>query len=126
VVLRTNDGGRSESKILSSQKLLEESREIVARAREALAVMPQSEGNEVKQQTSPRRKAMTSVNPAVTPEQAANLYLSGKTMGEVSTELGISYNLTRKLIKANGTATRTHSDRLKGRPRKSKTSTPQA
>lgn len=69
---------------------------------------------------------MTSVNPNATPEKAASLYLSGKTMGEVSTELGISYNLTRKLIKANGTATRTHSDRLKGRPRKSKSAEAQA
>lgn len=61
---------------------------------------------------------MTSTDTTPTPQAAASLYLSGKTMGEVADTLGISYNLTRKLIKANGTPTRSHSDRLKGRPHK--------
>lgn len=54
------------------------------------------------------------------PQQAAALYTSGKSVVEVAQELGITYGKARKLIADSGTPIRNTSDRLKGKTRKSK------
>ncbi len=57
----------------------------------------------------------TSSRPLPTPQQVAALYQTGKTLGEVAIELGVTYNQVRKLIKASDTPVRSSSERLKGR-----------
>jgi len=57
-----------------------------------------------------------------TPEAAGTLYAAGKTVIEVSRELGVTYAKATKLIKTSGTTIRNASDRLKGRTRGSKKS----
>lgn len=54
------------------------------------------------------------------PQQAAALYTSGKSVVEVAQELGITYGKARKLIADSGTQIRNTSDRLKGKTRKNK------
>jgi len=56
----------------------------------------------------------------VTPNQAAQLYLDGKSVDEVAQALGITYGKARKLIAESGIDIRNTSDRLKGKTRKTK------
>lgn len=56
------------------------------------------------------------------PEAAGALYAAGKTVIEVSRELGVTYAKATKLIKTSGTPIRNASDRLKGRTRSGKNS----
>lgn len=48
-------------------------------------------------------------------EKAGKLYTSGKTVLEVSQEMGVSYGQARRLISQTGTEIRDPSSRLKGR-----------
>jgi hypothetical protein len=56
----------------------------------------------------------------ITSNQAAALYMAGKSVDEVATELSITYGKARKLIAESGTPIRNTSDRLKGKTRKAK------
>lgn len=60
-------------------------------------------------------------HPTLSPEQANDLYLSGRTVWEIAQGYGLTYAKTRKILAAAGTPIRPASLRLKGRTRKSKT-----
>lgn len=104
---------------MSSENLLTESRELVARAREELAATPveQSE-DKPKQQTKAKEKTMSQAD--MTPQVAGQMYNDGKTVIEVARHFGITYGKARKLIAAAGSEIRNPSDRLKGRTRTTK------
>ena len=97
--------------ILSSTKLLKEARDLIDRARASLASLEKNETT---------RKGNIQMTTTVTPQQAAALYTSGKSVVEVAQELGITYGKARKLISDAGTEIRNTSDRLKGKTRKTK------
>ena len=105
---------------MSSDQLLTESRELVARAREELAATPveQSEDKLKKQQTKAKEKTMSQAD--MTPQVAGQMYNDGKTVIEVARHFGITYGKARKLIAAAGTEIRNPSARLKGRTRTTK------
>lgn len=102
---------RKEEKILSSTKLLNEARDLIDRSRASLASLEKNETT---------RKGNIQMTTTVTPQQAAALYTSGKSVVEVAQELGITYGKARKLISDAGTEIRNTSDRLKGKTRKTK------
>lgn len=60
-------------------------------------------------------------HPALTPEQARDLYLSGRTVWEIAQGYGLTYAKARKILAASNTPIRNASARLKGRTRKAKT-----
>lgn len=99
--------------IVSSEQLLSEARELIARSRAQLAMEPTDQPVRTKQQTT-KRGTMT----IPTPEAAAALYNEGKPVVEVAQALGITYGRARKLINQSGTPVRDASSRLKGRTRR--------
>jgi hypothetical protein len=99
--------------LVSSEQLLGEARELIARSRAQLAMAPAEEVVRVKTQTT-KRGTMTTP----TPEAAAALYNEGKPVVEVAQALGITYGKARKLINQSGTPVRDASSRLKGRTRR--------
>ena len=102
------------SKDLSS-KLLQEAQELHKKSRAWLADMP-AEPNEVKKEKKKGNREMAEVSP----QEAAQLYVSGKPVVEVARELGITYGMARKVINLSGTSLRDSSTRLKGRTRPKK------
>jgi hypothetical protein len=60
-------------------------------------------------------------HPTLTPDQAKDMYLSGKTVWEIAQGYGLTYAKTRKILALADTPIRSASLRLKGRPRKTKT-----
>lgn len=90
--------------------MLAEARDLIDRSRISLASL---DINETKRKGKPMATS-------VTPQQAASLYTSGKSVVEVAQELGITYGKARKLIADSGTDIRNTSDRLKGKTRKNK------
>ncbi len=54
----------------------------------------------------------------VSPNQAGELYASGKSVAEVASALNVTYGKARRLIQESGTSVRDASARLKGRTRK--------
>ena len=91
----------------STDKLLDESRELVARARETLSAMPAAQSERIQTTTTRQQenKAMSDVNstqPELTPQVAAQLYSDGKTVIEVARQYGTSYSKVRKLISTAG------------------------
>jgi len=97
---------------LSSTKLLNEARDLIDRSRASLASLETNTEKEITR----KGKQMTTASP----QQAAALYTSGKSVVEVAQELGITYGKARKLIQDSGTPIRNTSDRLKGKTRKNK------
>jgi len=98
---------------VSSETLLDEARELIARSRAQLAMQPADEPVRNKQHTTKRGIMSTP-----TPEAAAQLYAEGKPVVEVAQALGITYGKARKLITQSGTPVRDASSRLKGRTRR--------
>jgi len=99
--------------IVSSEMLLVEAEELIARSRAQLAMAPADEPVRIKQQTTKRGTMSTP-----TPEAAAQLYAEGKPVVEVAQALGVTYGKARKLISQSGTPVRDASSRLKGRTRR--------
>ena len=97
---------------MSSTKLLNEARDLIDRSRASLASLETNTEKEITR----KGKQMTTASP----QQAAALYTSGKSVVEVAQELGITYGKARKLIQDSGTPIRNTSDRLKGKTRKNK------
>jgi hypothetical protein len=95
-----------------SSTLLQEAQGLHEKSRAWLAEMP-IEPNEVKKKGN-REMA------EVSPQEAAQLYVSGKPVVEVAKDLGITYGKARKLISLSGTSLRDSSTRLKGRTRPNK------
>lgn len=60
-------------------------------------------------------------HPTLTPEQARDLYLAGRTVWEIAQGYGLTYAKARKILAASNTPIRSASARLKGRTRKAKT-----
>ena len=85
------------------------------RSREALATLAEAPIKETKPTT--QRKKMT-VTTEISPNQAGELYASGKSVSEVASALSITYGKARRLIQESGTPVRDASARLKGRTRK--------
>jgi hypothetical protein len=100
--------------IVSSEMLLNEAQELIARSRAQLATTPADSQVRVEKQTTKRGTTMSNA----TPEAAAKLYAEGKPVVEVAQELGITYGKARKLISESGTSVRDASARLKGRTRR--------
>jgi hypothetical protein len=92
--------------------LLNEARDLIDRSRASLASLETNTEKEITR----KGKQMTTASP----QQAAALYTSGKSVVEVAQELGITYGKARKLIQDSGTPIRNTSDRLKGKTRKNK------
>lgn len=102
---------------MSSDTLLNEARELIARSRDWLENQP--EENAERKTTQQEKTHMdTTTGTELTPQAAAQLYTAGKTVYEVAVMNGITYSKARKLIVASGTPIRNASDRLKGRTRK--------
>jgi len=102
---------------VSSDTLLNEARELIARSRDWLENQP--EETKVRKTTQQEKTQMdTTSGNELTPQAAAQLYTEGKTVYEVAVMNGITYSKARKLIVASGTPIRNASDRLKGRTRK--------
>ena len=99
--------------VVSSEKLLNEAQELIARSRAQLAMAPADIPVRKETQTT-KRGTMSNA----TPEAAAKLYAEGKPVVEVAQELGITYGKARKLISESGTPVRDASARLKGRTRR--------
>ena len=59
-------------------------------------------------------------HPELTPDQAKNLYLEGRTVWEIAQGFGLTYAKTRKILASADTPIRPASARLKGRTRKTK------
>jgi hypothetical protein len=105
--------------VSGSDILLNEAREIMARSRDWLANQPAE--NPERSTTKQEKHAMDisdTPKPELTPQAAAQLYTTGKTVYEIAVMNGITYSKARKLIVASGTPIRNASDRLKGRTRK--------
>jgi hypothetical protein len=105
----------------SGHKLLEESRELFARARETLSATPAAQGEQPtqhSQHSTQENRTMSEVNiNGLTPQVAARLYNEGKSVIEVAREYNTTYAKVRKLLKAENVEIRNASARLKGRPR---------
>jgi hypothetical protein len=103
-----------------SDALLNESRELVAKARDWLAAMPEEQTGGTQHGNTTKKERSITMNNEATPQNAAQLYTEGKTVIEVARHFGITYGNARKLIKASGTPIRDASARLKGRTRATK------
>jgi hypothetical protein len=109
-----------QNKIESIDTLLIEARDLILRSRAAIHDT-QVALESLQQQQTPTTKrrsntAMTSTE--LTPQRAAELYVSGQTVYQVAVSNGITYGKARQLIVASGTPIRDASSRLKGRTRK--------
>lgn len=97
--------------------LLEESRGLIAKAREWLVEMPEQVQGETSHKKPTQKERYSEMSNEATPQAAGQLYTEGKTVIEVARHFGITYGGARKLIKESGTPIRDASSRLKGRTR---------
>ena len=96
-------------------RLLKEAEDLFKRSREVLATLAETPSTETKQ--IPQRKKME-MTTEISPNQAGELYASGKSVAEVASALSVTYGKARRLIEQSGTPVRDASARLKGRTRK--------
>lgn len=100
------------NQVVSTDKVLNEAKALIAKARATLAEMPEN----IQTKTTIRRRQTMSTE--LTAQRAGELYAQGQTVIEVARAHGLTYGQTRKLIAASGTPIRDASGRLKGRTRK--------
>lgn len=96
-------------------RLLAEAEDLFKRSREVLATLAETPSTETNQTTQGKKIKMTT---EVSPNQAGELYASGKSVAEVASALSVTYGKARRLIEQSGTPVRDASARLKGRTRK--------
>jgi hypothetical protein len=96
-------------------RLLAEAEGLFKRSREVLAILAETPSTETNQTTQRKKITMTT---EVSPNQAGELYASGKSVAEVASALSVTYGKARRLIEQSGTSVRDASARLKGRTRK--------
>lgn len=102
-----------------TDKLISEAASLLDRAR---GLLTDTTTPTTHKETTPVETDTTTMNhPTLTPEQANDLYLAGRTVWEIAQGYGLTYAKTRKILAAAGTPIRPASLRLKGRTRKSKT-----
>jgi hypothetical protein len=108
-----------QTKIESTDALLIEARDLILRSRAAIHDTQVALESLQQQQTptTQRRSNTTMTTSELTPQRAAELYMSGQTVYQVAVSNGITYGQARKLIVASGTPIRDASSRLKGRTR---------
>lgn len=102
---------------LSTERLLKESRELIAQARETLSAMPATKHEHPQTTTKEEKKQMSTDINGLTPQIAARLYTEGKSVIEVARQYSTTYAKVRKLLAAENVQIRNSSARLKGRPR---------
>lgn len=100
------------TEIESTERLLNEARDLINRSRVAIAI-PNTTTT-----TTKRRSTQEMSTSELTPQRAGELYATGQTVYQVAVSNGITYGKARQLIMSSGTPIRDASARLKGRTRK--------
>lgn len=101
------------TEIESTERLLNEARDLINRSRVAIAIP-----NTTTTTTTKRRSTQEMSTSELTPQRAGELYATGQTVYQVAVSNGITYGKARQLIMSSGTPIRDASARLKGRTRK--------
>jgi hypothetical protein len=104
---------------MTTESLLNEAAQIMAKARLKLEENRDSRENQPTHQTTQNRRQTDMTSITLSAQQAGELYAAGQTVDQIAKGNGMSYSQARKLIVASGTPIRDASSRLKGRTRKS-------
>jgi hypothetical protein len=102
------------NQVVSTDKVLNEAKALIEKARATLAEMPEN----IQPNTNTTIRRRQTMSTELTAQRAGELYAQGQTVIEVARAHGLTYGQTRKLIAASGTPIRDASGRLKGRTRK--------